>query len=133
MEQKTCLHPYIGPGDEGWKRLTAWLNFGTLSDLTKIQTLQIILCFQSLSTTHYDASEPQRRVRDFCFSLSDTSELRRALNFPSRASHLQEDPKPRKLPARCRHAYSFESFLGILPLNSRFFFHHLVLHVCPSI
>ena len=34
------------------------------------------------------ASEPQRRVRDFCFSLSDLSELKQALNFPSRAGHL---------------------------------------------
>ena len=34
------------------------------------------------------ASEPQRRVRDFCVSLSDLSELRRALNFPSRAGNL---------------------------------------------
>ena len=31
----------------------------------------------------------------------------------------QKDPKPRKL-------ILFESFLGILPLNTRFFFHHLV-------
>ena len=34
------------------------------------------------------ASKPQRRVRDFCWSLSDLSEFRRALNFPSRAGHL---------------------------------------------
>ena len=34
------------------------------------------------------ASEPQRRVRDFCSSLSELSELWRALNFPSRASRL---------------------------------------------
>ena len=34
------------------------------------------------------ASEPQLRVRDFCVSLSDLSELRRALNFPSRACNL---------------------------------------------
>ena len=34
------------------------------------------------------ASEPQRRVRDFCVSLSDLSELRQALNFPSRAGNL---------------------------------------------
>ena len=34
------------------------------------------------------ASEPQRRVRDFCASLSDLSELRRSLNFPSRAGNL---------------------------------------------
>ena len=34
------------------------------------------------------ASEPQRRVRDFCVSLLDLSELRQALNFPSRAGKL---------------------------------------------
>ena len=34
------------------------------------------------------ASEPQRRVRDFCLSLSELSELRRALNFPCRADQL---------------------------------------------
>ena len=34
------------------------------------------------------ASEPQRRVRDFCVSLSDLSELRQALNFPSQAGNL---------------------------------------------
>ena len=34
------------------------------------------------------ASEPQLRVWDFCMSLSDLSELRQALNFPSRACHL---------------------------------------------
>ena len=34
------------------------------------------------------ASEPQRRVRDFCVSLSDLSELRRALNFLSQAGNL---------------------------------------------
>ena len=34
------------------------------------------------------ASEPQRRVRDFCVSLLDLSELRQALNFPSRAGNL---------------------------------------------
>ena len=34
------------------------------------------------------ASEPQRRVWDVCVSLSDLSELRRALNFPSRAGNL---------------------------------------------
>ena len=45
----------------------------------------------------------------------------------------QKDLKPRKLPRRCRHAHSFESFLGILPLNTSFFLHHLVPHVCPSI
>ena len=45
------------------------------------------------------------------------------------------DSKPVKLelPPRCSHAHSFEFFLGILPLNPRFFFHHLVPHVCPSI
>ena len=44
-----------------------------------------------------------------------------------------KDPKPQKLPAHCRYAHSFESFLGILPLNLYFFFHHLVLHACPGI
>ena len=34
------------------------------------------------------ASEPQRCVRDFCVSLSDLSEVRLALNFPSRAGNL---------------------------------------------
>ena len=34
------------------------------------------------------ASEPQRRVRNFCSSLSEQSELWRALNFPSRVSRL---------------------------------------------
>ena len=34
------------------------------------------------------ASEPQRRVRDLCVSLSDLSELRQALNFPSLAGNL---------------------------------------------
>ena len=45
------------------------------------------------------------------------------------------DSKPVKLelPPRCSHAHCFEFFLGILPLNPRFFFHHLVPHVCPSI
>ena len=31
------------------------------------------------------------------------------------------NPKPLKLPPCCRHAHSFESFRGILPLNPRFF------------
>ena len=39
------------------------------------------------STSTY-ASEPQQRVRDFCVSLTDLSELRRALNFPSLAGNL---------------------------------------------
>ena len=34
------------------------------------------------------ASEPQRSVLDFCVSLSDLLELRRALNFPSQAGNL---------------------------------------------
>ena len=34
------------------------------------------------------ASEHQLRVWNFCVSLSDLSELRRALNFPSRAGNL---------------------------------------------
>ena len=51
------------------------------------------------------ASEPHQRVWDFCFSLLDLSELKQAL----------------------------KSFLGILPLNPCFFFHHLVPHICPSI
>ena len=34
------------------------------------------------------ASEPQWRVLDFCVFLSDLSELRRALNFPSLACNL---------------------------------------------
>ena len=33
-----------------------------------------------------------------------------------------------KTSPRCRHAHLFESFLGILLLNPRFFFHHLVQH-----
>ena len=45
----------------------------------------------------------------------------------------RSNPKPRKLPPRCRHAHSFEPFFGILPHNPRFFFHHLVPHVCPRI
>ena len=36
------------------------------------------------------ANEPQLRVRDFCLSLSDLSELRRALNFPRRACQLEK-------------------------------------------
>ena len=40
-----------------------------------------------LDTITY-ASEPQRRVWDFCISLPDLSEVRRALNFPSRAGNL---------------------------------------------
>ena len=57
------------------------------------------------------ASEPQRRVWDFCYSLSDLSELRRTFEF-SESDRLalntdgQKDPKPRKLPPRCRHARS---------------------------
>ena len=64
------------------------------------------------------ASEPQLCVWDFWVSLSDLLELRWALNFPSRAGHLktrtglgQKDPKPRKLPARCRYAHSSNPFL----------------------
>ena len=45
-----------------------------------------IACIYLLGATY--ASEPQRRVLDFCVSFSDLSELRRALNFPSRAGNL---------------------------------------------
>ena len=33
----------------------------------------------------------------------------------------QWNPKPKNLPPRCRHAHSFESFLGILLLDPAFF------------
>ena len=42
----------------------------------------------SCKTAFTYASKPQRRVRDFCVSLSDLSELGRALNFPSRVGNL---------------------------------------------
>ena len=87
------------------------------------------------------ASEPQLRVRDFCVSLSDLPELRWALNFPSLAGHpwiwtgskIWNHKNFQHAAGMLLQIPSFESFLGTLPLKPRFFFHHLVLHVCPSI
>ena len=49
----------------------------------------------------------------------------------------QSNPKPTKLPPRCRHAHSFRILpwirLGILPLNPHVFFHYIVPQVRPSV
>ena len=90
------------------------------------------------------AGEPQRRVRDFCFSLSDLSELRQALNFPSRAALLglatlkyrrAVKSKTKKTPSMLQQCQFFSNpFLEFcLSKPPKFFFHHLVPHVCPSI
>ena len=82
-------------------------------------------------------SEPQLRVWDFSLSLWDLLELRRALNFPRRACHLQiktgcpiKNHESHWIPPRCRHAHSFRILSWNFPSQPRFFFHHLV---CPSI
>ena len=58
------------------------------------------------------------RVWDFCFSLSDLSELKQALNFPSLACHCfiltGRRIQNHKLPLCCRFAHSFR----ILSWNS---------------
>ena len=61
-----------------------WWKFCCMSDIPVFFFFGILreICFTY-------ASEPQQRVWDFCFSLSDLSELRQALNFPSRARHLK--------------------------------------------
>ena len=71
-------------------------------------------------------------------SLSDLSELRRALNFPSRAGNLkipdgQKNPKPKNSLHDAGMLILFESFLGILLLDPRFFSHHIVALVRASI
>ena len=72
-------------------------------------------------------------VRDFCSALSKLSELWRALNFPIWAGHLSiRTGSPILNLQNLLHAtgmliFFIESFLGILLLDPRFFFHHIVL------
>ena len=87
----------------------------------------------SSPNTSSHASVPERRVRDFCLSLSGLSELRRALNFLSRAGHFQirmgsviRNQENTLNAAACRHAHS----VRILSWNSApllpLFFHHII-------
>ena len=84
------------------------------------------------------ASEPQCCVWDFCCSLLELSELRKALVFSSLASQcwiltgsgIQNYKNSLHNAGMLTH---FWSFFGILPLDPLFFFHHLVLLVYPCI
>ena len=87
------------------------------------------------------ASEPQLRVQDFCFSILEQSELSWALICPSQAQAAQlKSPalnmdwqwnlKLRKLPPRCRDDQSFQflswSSCFLIPAFSAILFHMFV-------
>ena len=56
-------------------------------------------------------TEPQQRVRDFCFHFRTCWSLDELWIFRVGSATLNKDgqrnPKPKKLPPRCRHAHSF--------------------------
>ena len=92
-----CCHPLTWK----WQSLTEHLYYLIIiavswtyhSNIDKIRQHQNIICKRSTWTFKVPMSvsgpcKPQQRVWDFCLSLSELLELWRALNFPSRASHL---------------------------------------------
>ena len=92
-----------------------------------------ILSFGTTTWSTY-ASEPQQRVQDFCLSLSDLSELWRALNVPSRAGHVKyrravRDRRIQNHEISLHAAGMLILFRILSPHNPRFFFHHLVPHI----
>ena len=87
FQMKDChLYQFMRPcsSAEYWISHSMWLKFHqALQQISGRWIFRI-----SLQIQHTYASEPQQRVWDFCFSLLDLSELRRALNFLSQAGHL---------------------------------------------
>ena len=63
-------------------------------------------------------------LRSFEFSKSGRAPLN---------TNWQKNPKPKNSPPYAGMLILFRFFLGILLLNPRFFFHHIVAQVCPSI